>query len=116
MSAEKCTPVKMALTTKNFTSVVDVIRIPDPYVADYTPPDEFRNFDEERRITREVIRIIAELPDDLVVRDAVLMPPDDVPEELRTKIREHEPYLLWAAGKEANVWLSGGPAHIREAA
>jgi hypothetical protein len=106
----------MANTTREFTSVGDAIPLPDPYVFDYTPPDELRDFDGERRITREVIRIIAELPDDLVVRDAVLMPPDDVPEELRTKIREHEPYLLWAAGKEANVWLSGGPAHIRKAA
>jgi hypothetical protein len=67
---------------------------------------------EERWITREVIRIIAELPDDLDIRDAVPAIPDVVPEALQARIRKYEPYLRWAAGKEANAWLSGGPAYI----
>jgi len=84
------------------------------------PPDHLRDYAEERRVTREVIGIIGELPDDdyLTVRDGDLVVPedDDVPEELRRKIRELEPYLLWAAGLPATHWLSGGPAHIPEAA
>ena len=75
---------------------------------------------EERRVTREIIGIIAELPDDLCVRDLVrgdaLHIPEEISGNLRGRIEALAPYLLWAAGKEANVWLSGGPAYFPEAA
>jgi hypothetical protein len=91
-----------------------MIPIPDPYVIDYTPPDHLRDFAEERRVTREVIRIIAELDDGLCIQDGALIIPEDAPEDLDLKDRmtRYEGYLRWAAGLPATHWLSGGPANL----
>jgi hypothetical protein len=67
---------------------------------------------EERRVTRECLRIIAELPNGLLVRDDVLVIPEGISADLQSRIVEFEPYLRWAAGKEANAWLPGGPANF----
>jgi hypothetical protein len=92
-----------------------MITISDPY-SDYVPPDHQRNFVEEKRITREILRIIADIPDDMCVGDLVhgdvLLLPEGISEDLRAWIVALEPYLRWAAGKEANAWLPGGPANI----
>ena len=67
---------------------------------------------EERRVTRECLLIIAELPDGLLVQDDVLVIPEDASEELKDRMARLEPYLRWAAGKEANDWLPGAPANF----
>jgi hypothetical protein len=67
---------------------------------------------EERRVTRECLRIIAELPDGLLVQDDVLVIPEDAPEDLKDRMVRYEGYLRWAAGLPATHWLSGGPANL----
>jgi hypothetical protein len=98
MCVETCTPVRV---------------IADPY-TDYVPPDHLRDFDEEKRITRVCMVISAELPDGLLVHDDVLVVPEGVSEELKERMLRYGPYLRWAAGKEANAWLPGGPANFPE--
>jgi hypothetical protein len=71
---------------------------------------------EERRVTREVILIIAELDDGLVVQDGALVIPEDAPADLKDRMACYEGYLRWAAGLPATHWLSGGPANIPAAA
>jgi hypothetical protein len=87
-----------------------------PYVIDYPPPDHLRDFEEERRITRACVLIIAELDDGLLMRGDTFLIPEDTPDDLRARMVALEPYLRWASGKEANAWLPGGPANFPEAA
>jgi hypothetical protein len=90
-----------------------MIPIPDPYVADYTPPDHLRNFAEERRVTRLCIMTIAELPEDgLLVEDGVLTIPEDAPDDLRDRMVRYEGYFRWAAGMPASHWAVGGPVNL----
>lgn len=104
-------PEFLGITGTEFTSVVDVIPIDDPYVADYTPPDHLRDFDEERRVTRACLA----LSDEVVVQNDELVIPEDVDPEDRDRIVELGPYLRWAARLPANTWMRGGPANFPEA-
>jgi hypothetical protein len=88
-----------------------MITITNPYRS-YEPPGHLRDFAEEKRITRLCVMTSAELPDGLLVRDDVLVIPEGISEDLRDRMVRLEPYLRWAAGKEANAWLAGGPANF----
>jgi hypothetical protein len=91
-----------------------VIPIPDPYVFDYTPPDELRDFEAEKRVTRACLEFAGEV----VVEDGVLVVPDGLDPRDQQRIAALAPYLRWAAGLPATHWLAGGPAnfgHVRHA-
>jgi hypothetical protein len=89
-----------------------MIPIGDPYVADYTPPDHLRDFEEERRITRLCMMTSAALPDGLLVRDGALVIPEDASEDLKDRMVRYEGYLRWAAGLPATHWAVGGPVNL----
>jgi hypothetical protein len=91
------------------TRIVRVI--PNPYVADYTPPDHLRDFVEEKRVTRACLEFSGEV----VVKDDELVIPDDLDPRDQHRIAELAPYLRWAVGLPATHWLAGGPANIPEA-
>ncbi len=55
---------------------------------------------EERRITRELLLLIAELHP-LEVRKGRIVMPDGASDDLAARIRRYEGELLWALGKEA---------------
>ncbi len=91
-----------------------MITISDPYVFDYTPPDDLRDFAEEKRMTRECMRVSAALPDRVRVVDDVLEIPSGISEELKDKMVRYEGYLRWTAGLPATHWLPGGLANFPE--
>ena len=93
-----------------------MITITDPY-TDCVPPDHLRDFAAEQCVTRECMKISAQLRSDhqrLLVRDDVLVVPVGISEDLKDRMVRLEPYLRWAAGKPATHWLCGGPANFPE--
>jgi len=90
-----------------------MIPIADPYTS-YEPPDQLRDFVEEKRVTRACLMISAELPDRLRVEEGVLVIPAEAPEDLKDRMVRYEGYLRWTAGLPATHWLPGGPANLPE--